>query len=384
MRLLGLRLRNWRNFRRVAVRLTPRTFVVGPNASGKSNLLEALRFLRDVAHDGGGLQSAVGALGGVSRIRSLHARGKSSAVGVAVDLELDGRIWTYELEFKQDPQQRPLVQREIVQVDDREVLVRPDKEDEADEGRLGQTHLEQRNANREFRDLARALSGIRYLHLVPHLIREPERALRREHDPYGSDFLDQLATLQQRNVKAFKGHLSRLNRALRIAVPQLENLHIDRDARGLPHLKAGFKHWRPNAGAQTEAQFSDGTLRLIGLLWSVLDGDGPVLLEEPELSLHPALVRILPAVLAEVTAKPKGAERQILISTHSADLLSDPSIGTADVLMLEPTKDGTVVAPASSKESVRALVDAGLPVGDAVLPAVAPKDVEQLLFEFGA
>ncbi|MCC6394681.1 MAG: AAA family ATPase, partial [Bryobacterales bacterium] len=42
-------LRNWRNFRTVDVRLTDRVFIVGPNASGKSNLLDSIRFLRDIA-----------------------------------------------------------------------------------------------------------------------------------------------------------------------------------------------------------------------------------------------------------------------------------------------------------------------------------------------
>ena len=52
-------LRNWRNFRSVDVPLTDRVFVIGPNASGKSNLLDVLSFLRDIAKAGGGLQGAV-------------------------------------------------------------------------------------------------------------------------------------------------------------------------------------------------------------------------------------------------------------------------------------------------------------------------------------
>ena len=51
-------LKNWRNFRTVEVDLAERTFLVGPNAAGKSNFLDALRFLRDLAKPGGGLQKA--------------------------------------------------------------------------------------------------------------------------------------------------------------------------------------------------------------------------------------------------------------------------------------------------------------------------------------
>ena len=51
-----LALKNWRNFRTAEVRLVDRVFLVGPNASGKSNLLDVFRFLRDIAVAGGGLQ----------------------------------------------------------------------------------------------------------------------------------------------------------------------------------------------------------------------------------------------------------------------------------------------------------------------------------------
>ncbi len=72
--LLGLK--NWRNFQRVEdVPLRQRQFIVGPNASGKSNLLDVFRFLRDIAKsEGGGLQKAVKDRGGISRLRCLSAR----------------------------------------------------------------------------------------------------------------------------------------------------------------------------------------------------------------------------------------------------------------------------------------------------------------------
>ena len=60
-----LRLKNWCNFRSVDISLSRRVFLIGPNASGRSNLLDALRFLRDIAKsEGGGLQKAVSERGG--------------------------------------------------------------------------------------------------------------------------------------------------------------------------------------------------------------------------------------------------------------------------------------------------------------------------------
>ncbi|TVQ99482.1 MAG: hypothetical protein EA399_07705 [Desulfovibrionales bacterium] len=52
MYISHFRLRNWKNFGDAATQLSLRTFLIGPNASGKSNLLDALRFLRELASDG--------------------------------------------------------------------------------------------------------------------------------------------------------------------------------------------------------------------------------------------------------------------------------------------------------------------------------------------
>ena len=70
-------------------------------------------------------------------------------------------------------------------------------------------------------------------------------------------------------------------------------------------MEAVYEHWRPRGAKQSEDQFSDGTLRLIAFLWSILEGDSLLLLEEPELSLHPALVRKLPGLMWRIQNKKK-------------------------------------------------------------------------------
>jgi predicted ATP-binding protein involved in virulence len=76
LRFAEIHLRNWRNFFKVDVPLQWRAFLVGPNASGKSNFLDVFRFLSDIVTVGGGFQEAVLKPGrvGVSRLRCLAAR----------------------------------------------------------------------------------------------------------------------------------------------------------------------------------------------------------------------------------------------------------------------------------------------------------------------
>src|SRR3546814_1384067 len=70
MLVTRIKLKNWRNFRALDVPLRDVSYLLGPNASGKSNLLDAFRFLRDVSKSkGGGLQTAVADRGGISKLR---------------------------------------------------------------------------------------------------------------------------------------------------------------------------------------------------------------------------------------------------------------------------------------------------------------------------
>jgi predicted ATPase len=372
MKFTSLKLGNWRNFQTVDVELQRRAFVVGPNAAGKSNLLDVFRFLRDVADPEGGFQRAVLKRGGISQIRSLHARRYSSViVVVGVDLG-DGDGWTYLLEFSQDKQRRPVLQSEMVLHGDDVILDRPDADDKKDATRLTQTHLEQVNANREFRALQEALAKIRYLHIVPQLVRDPSRSVGVAQDPFGGDFLEQIARTPKVTQES---RLRKITESLRVAVPQLKTIQLARDARGVPHLRGLYEHWRQNAGWQNEDQFSDGTLRLLGLLWSLLDGTQPLLLEEPELSLHPAVVKHIPTMMARLGRK---LDRQIFVSTHSADLLMDPGITPAEVLLLSPTAEDTKVQLASDNAEVVAMLQGGASMSEAALPKVAPQNAQQL------
>lgn len=367
-------LENWKNFLSVDQPLQRRVFLVGPNASGKSNLLDVFRFLRDVVRVGGGFQEAVNQRRGVSSIRCLAARKKPDiSIKVNIGTEEAPDKWLYEIRFTQDNQRAPVLRKERIARDGRELLLRPNAEDDADPARLTQTYLEQVNVNKEFREVATFFDSVRYQHVVPQLMREPERSVGRADDPYGGDLLQRIAGV---NANTQKARLRRITEALSVAVPQLVELDLYRDpVKGTPHLRARYEHWRPRGAWQTEEQLSDGTLRMFGLLWSVLDGHGPLLLEEPELSLHPELLRHLPQMFARIQ-RHKG--RQLIISTHSLHLLQDEGIGLDEVLLLRPGREGTDVHAAADIREVGALLDGGVSLGDIVLAETAPRAAGQV------
>lgn len=361
--------------------MSRRLFLIGPNASGKSNFLDIFRFLRDLClAKGGGLQQAVESRDGVSAIRCLAAR-QSSDILLEVELRNgNDETWLYRLKFNQGKQRVPLIKEEVVEHNGVRLLDRPDNDDQADALRLTQTALEQINANQKFRPIVNFFQSINYQHLLPQVVRDPQgfSPSQIENDPYGRDFLQRV----ENTPTTFRdSRLRKILSVLKVAAPQLKELKVTRDHLGVPHLVGLFEHWRPKAGKQNETQFSDGTLRLLGLLWSLFEGEGPLLMEEPELSLHSGVVRKLPSLFERINRHRK-TKRQFIMSTHSEEMLSDRGISAHEVLRLEPGQNGTLLkSPLDDPEEI-AQLKAGLTVADVILPKSAPNNARQLEFSF--
>lgn len=383
MLISHIRLKNWRNFRVASASLRERAYVIGPNASGKSNLLDALRFLRDVCKsEGGGFQKAVKDRGGVPKLRCLAAR-RDPEIVIEIELseaEDQPALWRYSLGFKSEGkgQQRAIVSTEKVVnlTTDKVLLDRPnDEKDRTDTERLTQTALEQISENQQFRVISDFLGSITYLHLVPQLLKFADQlgGYKLESDPFGQAFLDRIARVTEKTREA---RLRKIEAALRVCVPNMRDLRFKRDELGAPHLEAMYKHWRPDAGWQREDQWSDGTLRLLGIMWSLLEGDSLLLLEEPELSLNDGVVAQIHGLIWKMQRTAR-YRRQVIITTHSEPLLRDKSIDPREVVRLEPSGDGTRLLAASDEELK--LIKAGYSIAEAVLPKTRPSNVDQLL-----
>lgn len=377
MIVTNIKLNNWKNFRSVDVNCGKRVFIIGPNASGKSNFLDALRFLHDVANDG--LEKAVAVRGGLKSIHFIEARQKPD---IMIKVTIDD-IWKYTLTFGSKKRSSlPEVVAEQVEkrLDGTKkwelILNRPDKDDKADPVRLKQTALQQVNANKDFRDLANFFAAIQYRHILPQLVREPKAFMSSpvDNDPFGRDLV---LNIWKTSEKTRKARLKRINNALEAAVPNFKNLSVEQDANGVPHFQINYKHWRKNGAYQSESSFSDGTLRFLALLWALIDTKDLLLLEEPELSLHEEIISKLPSLFTKVEKEKKVSTRQIFITTHADALLRDVGIGPEEVLILEPDEKGVEIRTATDEEK-ELLKNSSLTVADVLLPRTRPKNIEQL------
>ncbi len=375
---------NWKNFHRCEVGVQERCFVVGANAAGKSNFIDALRFLRDVAKQGGGLQTAVRVRGGITKIRCLAAREQSN-VKLAIELsESDSRelCWHYELNFKhtgggiRENQVKIVSEKVFSGREQRYVLDRSAETLGEDEETLKYTYLEQPNANKDFRVIQQFLQNVKYLNVVPQMVRESASSSYSgdKEDYYGRNFLKRLALL---NDNTRRSYFRKINEFLKLAVPQLEELSFVKDEIGVPHLEARYVHWRTRGSKQQEMQFSDGTLRLIGFLFALIDSNGVLLLEEPEINLHPGIVAQFPEFIAKIQRVKKGG-RQVFITTHSYDILSNEGIAPEEVLLLTNSPEGTEVEVLSNVEKAKNILAAGFSMADVVMPLTKPWSIESM------
>ena len=229
MKILRLKVKNWKNFQNIDVTLQDIMFLTGPNASGKSNFIEIFRFLHDIVKRGGGLQQSIEDHGGFSKIRCLFAR---SHPNVEIEVHLGNEIskkptWIYSLKLRQEQTgiHRSLIESEKIIHNGKTVYTRPDDFDKKDIELLTSTHLEQPTANKKFREIFHFFQSFKYFHLVPQLIRYPQyfQGQGMPEDPYGQHFLDYFT---KQNSSVLKSRMKKIAETLKIVVPQLVSLDL--------------------------------------------------------------------------------------------------------------------------------------------------------------
>ena len=375
-----IELHNWKNFQECSVDIAERCFIVGANATGKSNFLDALRFLKDIKKKEGGLQTAVDARDKIKKIRCLSAR-KRTDIEIKVTLKEspDGQDkWIYSLSFKHigggiRPNEVIVNNESVFLIPQNEYLVnRTEHSENETEDTLKYTHLEQAVTSQKFLEVRNTFAEIEYLNIIPQLVRESNSNPIVKEDYFGRNFLADMAKL---NENTRNKYLQSINDVLRCAVPQLDNLSFTKDGNGLYHLEAKYIHWRAQGSKQTEAQFSDGTLRLIGILFAILAGKGITLLEEPEINLHQGVVAQLPEFIARIQRYKK---RQVFITTHSYDILANEGIDEKEVILLQNNAEGTIAQVIADVKNAKDVLDAGFTMADAVLPLTKPGNVHNM------
>ena len=366
MKLTHLAVTNWRNFAHIEFDMSSRLFVVGPNSSGKTNLLGALRFLGDIGRRG--LVAASEDLGGPDRY---FRSGADSAAFVATfndtqnstEFALFLRLMSAGSESTKrgsDADQTfafPMTDPLTGELNDRYLdvhqTITAGGKKPTDEGESFPVEDEEAQRTR----VRQTLAGIRYIH--PNPKKMLERADRYDPD-HGTGFFQHAGRFSDQQLDAV---VDRIRPIMASVVPEIPNLSYQRMGLGTEVVFYSDTPVRGASGVYSHEQFSEGTLRLLGLLFDLatLPRDTSVILiEEPETFLQASVVRSLPSLLAEVAMD---RDVQMIISTHSPELIDSELVLPSQVLMLRSENGETTgqLLSESNDPRIKAAVSAGLP-----------------------
>jgi predicted ATPase len=358
-------LNNYKSIASSGVDLSALTFLVGPNGSGKSNFLDALRFTSDSLRSS--LDNALRERGGITEVRR-RSLGHPTHFGIRLEFQLTSAVGHYAFRIGPRPQGGYEVQKEectILGADGARFLVIAGVVTEFELGgtRNGivppaalkdRLYLVNVSGMPRFRPVYDALSRMGFYSLNPDRIRDfqaPDSGELLVRD--GSNLTSVLRQLSLRD-QTFK---KRIEEYLSSIVPGVSGV----DVKDVPP-KATLEFRQEVAGSTAPWRFfagnmSDGTLRALGILVALfqsLDSAASrvplVGIEEPEVALHPAAVGALLDALREASQS-----TQVIVTTHSPDLLDSADIEAELLLAVHAEKGTTQIAPVdeASREALR-------------------------------
>lgn len=346
--LKSLTLKNWKSFgeTRNTVKLAPLTLFVGPNASGKSNALDALRFLQGSALDY--------PLGDVLRGRwegqreiwpAIRGRVVEAARGTLTSFELTTE-WKLDKDLSHiiavDTASDAVLETECVYEGSEwvfdshgsslgkqagrqaggsfNVAVRTKGKGKpstqtlsASRSVLGQVNSsgrEDKDALRQVDAIRTALRTITFLDIQPSRMRDYQPMHAQALGSSGENISPKLQALSDSQRADVLGWLSEL------CAPNLTGISFDRT-----QLKEVMFYLIEGELVKISARsVSDGTLRFLGLVTALLSAEpgSVIVLEEPDVGLHPARIHLLAELLEQTTQN----GIQVVATTHSPTLLA--------------------------------------------------------------
>lgn len=352
-------LKNYKSIAACDVQLQPLTFLVGRNGSGKSNFLDALRFVADALNSS--LDHAVRARGDIRDVcrRSYTDRRppdnkhlfEKKEFSIRLDFTLsDGstgyyafqirtRLTRYEVQSEECKfQNENSTNSEIYfnvangNVIDTSVKVAP----AAARDRL---YLVNASGLPEFRPVYDALSRMGFYNLNPEIIRDLQ-------DPDLGDVLiedgSNLTSVFNELPSEIKTYIQEY---LQVIVPGVQSVKFTRlgpkeTLEFRQYVAEDKRPWHFLAN-----NMSDGTLRALGILVALFQGNQEaeervtlVGIEEPEIALHPAAAGVLLDALQDAAEK-----TQVIITSHSPDLLDNKDLDVESILAVEVRDGNTII-----------------------------------------
>ena len=300
--------------------------LIGPNGSGKSNFIDAFSLLRAISK--GQLQSYVGRAGGAEKI--LHF-GSKATHAIAVEVSFDGGKINYEVELSP--------------TDDDNLF--PGSETGSGGSRDSQFEALMSGTGGPWSQVRENIDSWRLYHFHDTGTNSPMRKTSDIHDNRGlradgENLAAFLYFLREKHKKSY----DLIQRTVRLIAPFFDDFQLEPQALNEDKIRLEWQHKGSDAYFDASS-FSDGTLRFIALT-TLLVQPAPlrpsvVLLDEPELGLHPSAITLLASLVKQASV-----ETQVILATQSPIFLdhfepedvivADRVDGATNFTRLEPQK----------------------------------------------
>ena len=381
--ITSLRLVNFKNFADETLRVGPFTVIVGANASGKSNIRDAFRFLHGIGRGytlaeimGGKYGEGAyiewigirGAMGEIARLGhegfsiTLEARTEEGNLSYTIEAENDEfRAGAFRINHEElrDGNKAVYVGRglhESLWVDSAEDIEKgapvgqPFRSEQPallqETAMLGE---ERRIDDKHVYNMQSILGRMRFLDLVPDRIREPTFPGQNILGDSGENLpsvLEEICTDSEK-TRALMSWLQELTPM------DVKEFDFPRDPSGRVHL-----HIVERNGRRISAySVSDGTLRFLAMLAALLSPNpaGVYFFEEIDNGIHPNRLWLLLDLIEKQT---KRKRIQVITTTHSPDvlnLINDETFENTSVVSRLEDSDDAIIRPVDSLPNARKL-----------------------------
>ncbi|TGM60303.1 AAA family ATPase [Leptospira vanthielii] len=327
-----------RGFKSIAaiekLELGPINIIIGANGSGKSNFLGVFSFLHAIRE--GRLNSYVREAGGAGNL--LHF-GTKVTKEIIIELSFEDQVNQYEIALRPDSEDNLYPDREITKFWDKAKYSKP-----------YETFLQARNGGTEagisnpksqgIADWIRTRLGRwRLYHFHDTSSSSPLRKTAQLHDNQflrydGSNLPAFLYLLKEKHPDSYK----LICKAIRLAIPFFEDFNLVFDPLNPEFIRLAWIHKGSDKYFGASA-LSDGSMRFIALTVLFLQPEefrpSIIIVDEPELGLHPSAITILASLIKQVSF-----ETQVIVSTQSALLLDH--FEPEDILVANRENESTV------------------------------------------
>jgi predicted ATPase len=355
-RIREVHIRNYKSIAQAVVRLSDLTLLVGPNGSGKSNFVDALAFAQECLSES--LESAFRSRGGFDAVRHRSAASRGPlGLRFVLDLGPDHVAdYGFEVSGGEDGSFRIARERCFVTrggavhgfsvADGKFEKEIPGIRPAVEPDRLA---LYVASATEEFREVYEFLTAIGAYDIDPVKVGELQ-------DPDPGTILSRTgsnaAWVLERLHLEHPGAFERTSTLLARVVPGILGVEPIRFAQ---FRIIGFVEEGATSDESLDfhaSSMSEGTLRLLGLLLAVYQPRTPSVLslEEPETAIHPGAAEVVLSVLLDAAKR-----TQVIVTTHSPDILDDKSVGDEMIRVVTKVNGRTIIAPVSesSRRAIR-------------------------------